>query len=414
MDHDEALDRLIDFLLREELGKEAPPNLTERILRAADKATRRRAPVRVSRWRIPGLLAATVALAVLCGLAIVHYRNREPEIAVIPVLPRGETMDSGETGRTIQLGVNGYCHVDLSPRTQVIRKGEEGAEELYLTRGTVQCEVDKKVGTFAVQSNVGTVTVTGTKFTVKVPEAKGGANMSVKKMVVRVITGAVILSGAFGELSLAADQEGGTVTGLVTSKGDNWIAVKADGQDEPTMYMPPWHGGTPKDGGTFDKDALEKVKAVAVGSKVRLAFKMDEHPRIASIEVLEKPPEVAIAHHENADKPREGEREKMRDGDKPREPEKKRAEAEKHGDGEKTGTLVGVVVNKGETWIEVKGEKDAEAQRYIPRYNRERGEGGLDKDMLRTFAKLKVNEWVKIEWMRDEHLRAVKVQTAPK
>jgi hypothetical protein len=467
MEHDDAQDRLIEFLLREELGKESPPNLAERVMRAADKATRRRAPVSVSRWKIPALIAATVALAVLTGLGIVKYRNRveEPGVVALETIPRGEVMNTGAEAKTVQLGVNGYCRVDLSPKTQVIHKGVERAEELYLTRGMVQCEVDKKVGTFAVQSSVGTVTVTGTKFTVKVPEAKGGTNMSVKKMLVRVITGAVVLSGAFGELSLAADQEGGAVTGMVTSKGDTWIAVKAEGSDEATMYMPYWRGGQPKDGGSFDKETLAKVKSVEVGSKVRLAWKMEEHPRITNIDVLsapEKHVEVASAHREGGEreKVREGgEREKVRDGDKPHEGEKRRvaegegekrkmadgegekrrvaegegekrkmADGEKRGEGDKRPgdkpkheeggekSLVGVVTAKGEVWIEVKAKEDGEAMKFFPKAPTERREGEkFDRDVLRAFQKVKVGEWVKIDYIRgDEHYRAQKVQLAPK
>lgn len=464
MTEDDTRDRLIDLLLREEFGRETPPNLAERILRAAEKGTRKRAPVRLERWKIPALLAATIALAVLCGLVVVRLRSGSG-VAQGPVeggakkddLARGESLTTDDVGRAIQLGIDGYCRVELSPRTQVIRKGGVRAEELYLTRGAMVCEVDKSVGSFSVQSSVGTVTVTGTKFSVRVPEAKGGANMSVKKMLVRVIAGAVVLSGAFGELALAADQEGGTVTGIVTSKGESWIAVKAEGQDEATMYMPFWRGGQPKDGGGFDKEMLAKVKGVAVGSKVRLAWKMEEHPRIANVDVLaapERPVEVAAATRReggdrphDGDRPRDGEKRRMEgemekrrseiEGEKRRrmegEMEKRRAEVEgerrkmdgeKHGEGEKrpadkarheeggdAKTLVGVVSAKGENWIEVKTKDDAEAQRFYPR-----GAGKeMDRDILRAFQKVKVNEWVKIDYVRgDEHFRATKVQLAPK
>ena len=47
--------RLIDFLLREEIGRETPPNLTQRIMRAADRATRKQPAVKLSRWRVPAM-----------------------------------------------------------------------------------------------------------------------------------------------------------------------------------------------------------------------------------------------------------------------------------------------------------------------------------------------------------------------
>ena len=71
--------------------------------------------------------------------------------------------------------------------------------------------------------------------------------------------------------------------------------------------------------------------------------------------------------------------------------------------------MIGRVSRLGDAFVEVKNE-NGEAQKFIPKWR----EGGPDKEMIRTFGKLKVGEWVKVEWVRDEHLRAVKIQTAPK
>src|SRR5262245_41673530 len=51
----------------------------------------------------------------------------------------------------------------------------------------------------------------------------------------------------------------GTVTGMVTAKGDNWIEVKADGEEKARRYVPHWRGGLPKDGGGPDKDMVAKI-----------------------------------------------------------------------------------------------------------------------------------------------------------
>ena len=45
----------------------------------------------------------------------------------------------------------------------------------------------------------------------------------------------------------------GTVTGLVTARGDNWIEVKADGEEKGRRYVPHWKGGLPANGGGLDK-----------------------------------------------------------------------------------------------------------------------------------------------------------------
>jgi len=78
----------------------------------------------------------------------------------------------------------------------------------------------------------------------------------------------------------------GTVTGLVTAKGDNWIEVKADGEEKPRRYMPNWKGGLPKDGGGPDKDVVAKIKETPVKARVRLEWSFHERPRVEKIEVL--------------------------------------------------------------------------------------------------------------------------------
>jgi hypothetical protein len=78
----------------------------------------------------------------------------------------------------------------------------------------------------------------------------------------------------------------GTVTGIVTAKGDNWIEVKADGEEKPRRYMANWKGGLPKDGGGPDKDVVAKIKETPVKARVRIEWSFHERPRVEKIEVL--------------------------------------------------------------------------------------------------------------------------------
>jgi hypothetical protein len=80
----------------------------------------------------------------------------------------------------------------------------------------------------------------------------------------------------------------GTVTGVVTARGDNWIEVKADGEEKPRRYVPHWRGGAPKDGGGLDKEMVAKIKDVPLKSRVRLEWSFEERPRVEKIEVLRK------------------------------------------------------------------------------------------------------------------------------
>lgn len=81
----------------------------------------------------------------------------------------------------------------------------------------------------------------------------------------------------------------GTVTGLVTSKGDNWIEVKADGEEKGRKYFPHWVGGNPAQGGGPDKKMIAEIKKTPLKSRVSLEWLFEERPRVEKIELLSKP-----------------------------------------------------------------------------------------------------------------------------
>ena len=109
-------------------------------------------------------------------------------------------------------------------------------------------------------------------------------------MAVLVVVLAVALTGRAEEPKKKDADEGkkGTVTGTVTAKGDNWIEVKADGEEKARRYMAHWRGGLPKDGGGPDKEIVVKIKEVPLKARVRLEWSFHERPRVEKIEVLKK------------------------------------------------------------------------------------------------------------------------------
>jgi hypothetical protein len=84
------------------------------------------------------------------------------------------------------------------------------------------------------------------------------------------------------------EEKKGTLTGVVSAKGDNWIEVKADGEEKPRRYVANWKGGPPKDGGGPDKDMIAKIKEIPLKSRVQLEWVFNERPRVVKIEVLKK------------------------------------------------------------------------------------------------------------------------------
>ena len=80
----------------------------------------------------------------------------------------------------------------------------------------------------------------------------------------------------------------GTVSGVVTAKGDNWLEVQADGEEKARRYVPHWKGGAPDKGGGPDKDMVAQIKKVEVKARVRIEWEFEERARVVKLEVLKK------------------------------------------------------------------------------------------------------------------------------
>jgi hypothetical protein len=80
----------------------------------------------------------------------------------------------------------------------------------------------------------------------------------------------------------------GTVTGVVSAKGDNWIEVTADGEEKGRRYVPHWRGGAPADGGGPDKEMVAKIKDTPLKSRVRIEWEFEERARVIKIDLLKK------------------------------------------------------------------------------------------------------------------------------
>ena len=116
--------------------------------------------------------------------------------------------------------------------------------------------------------------------------------MNTRRLLPRLLVVALIGLGS-APAGWADDAKGetrkGTVTGVVTAKGDAWIEVKADGEEKARRYVPHWRGGAPKDGGGPDKGMVAEIKKVPLNGRVKLDWVFEERPRVEKIEVLAKP-----------------------------------------------------------------------------------------------------------------------------
>jgi len=197
-------DRLIDVLLQRLLGGRTPPDLTEKVMARA--YPRRHSYL----W-----WAASAAAALLIALLVAtRPHGRHPMSQVDGrTLTRGALVTTQE--RTAALTLGGYCRVHVEPASRLRIGGAERAEAIFLEAGGVDCEVDRRVGSFVVRAGACTVSATGTRFTARILDA------AAKGVFVSVQVGTVLVATPEAEKTLRAGQE--------------WTWTAASAPPEPTF-----------------------------------------------------------------------------------------------------------------------------------------------------------------------------------
>ncbi|WP_439621934.1 FecR domain-containing protein [Gemmata sp.] len=195
-------DRLIETLLREELGGDAPPDVSARVAAAGSPRPALRPTRRRTAWAAAGLAAAAAVLAV----ATFWTRDASPFAGPgVQVeggrLLRGATVRTG--GRPGELRLGGYCRLDMRPNTVLELGGEPGNERVELTAGQVVCEVTPGRGGFGVRTPHARVDALGTTFSVWVQTGRAGpAGRVTDWTVVGVKDGRVSVGGDWGSADL--------------------------------------------------------------------------------------------------------------------------------------------------------------------------------------------------------------------
>jgi hypothetical protein len=382
---DEELDRLMDTLLREVVAGEEPPNLARRILGKVDAERKQRVT------RIYWLTSAGIAATVLIGILIwqLTAAPKAPDVAknVAPPVPPPEKTDKKDTPPEVapefaNLGrgtlietkdksqkyqVGGYCKLEAAPNSALISEGKDKAEQVFLKRGHVDCEVDKSVGTFAVRTEAGIVSVTGTKFGVQ--SLGEGAEKSEygRSTEVTVKEGSVMVAGVESNVhvGLTAGETGGVMIGMVTRVGDNGVDIRTVGDKEPRRYLPVIHDNH------FDPAMLASLKELRQGDRVQLSWKLQEHRRVMKLKVLQRHEDREKAEHDH-------------------------------------GKAEGRVIEKdpNNEWIRIQVESSNE--KYTPRWNNDTK--SLDREMRARIGELKSGDIVTFEWIVEEHRRLTKIE----
>jgi ferric-dicitrate binding protein FerR (iron transport regulator) len=181
----EALTELRERLLRDAkalAGRCAVDAILDRI--HCHEAAGPREGQRRRRLRLAPALAAGAAMAIVMVAVILSLWP-----ASVPAYPapeayggvhvvgggqpqRGAVLDTADEGGLVRLG--GYCNIEVAPNSRIELGGEEHAEEIILHEGEATCDVERNVGSFTVRTAVGSVSVVGTRFTVRLVEEIGG------------------------------------------------------------------------------------------------------------------------------------------------------------------------------------------------------------------------------------------------
>jgi hypothetical protein len=153
-------------------------------------------------------------------------------------------------------------------------------------------------------------------------------------------------------------KKAGQLNGILSSKGDAWVEVVED-NGLVARYLAPWEGGSPSRGGGFHLKSLEKIKELVVGNRVFLDWFWDGHLRVKKIKHI-RPFKV-------------------------------------------TGVFNGILIKKGDKWIDVENEENLTPWRFYARWK-----GGLPEDggeyhpkTLEFFDNFEIDDPVRFVWSYD-------------
>ncbi|MEO0510174.1 MAG: FecR domain-containing protein [Verrucomicrobiota bacterium] len=106
-------------------------------------------------------------------------------------LAYGESVETDQSAKILNIG--SFATIQAAPNSKIENVGSSEQEHLLLTKGSVFCNVTSGAGEFSIETSLGTVRVTGTKFEVAL-ELKGDQ----KVMRIHVKEGSVICTEKSG------------------------------------------------------------------------------------------------------------------------------------------------------------------------------------------------------------------------
>lgn len=160
----------------------------------------------------------------------------------------------------------------------------------------------------------------------------------------------------FGEGFLL--KKDGQLNGILSSKGEAWVEVIED-NGLLNRYLAPWHGGSPSRGGGFYSKTLDTFKDLVVGNRVKLDWFWDGHLRVKTVSQI-KP-------------------------------------------FKKSGIFNGILIKKGDKWIDVENENSLIRWRFYARWKGGRPESGgkYNPETLEFFDNFEIDDQISFAWSYD-------------
>ncbi len=200
---DAGTQRAVDGLLREIARMPGTGDDERFVARLMGRVRGRAAPARLR------LLAVAAGLVAAAGLSAILLFSRPPVESGTQLTADGKPIERGALvaapDRPIPISLGGACRVKLDAGSALRVEGSDRAEQVFLDRGRLECEVRPGAESFVVRTEIGTVFVKGTRFEVRLEEEEGSAGTG-KRLRVEVFEGTVLLTGPSGDQIIEAGE----------------------------------------------------------------------------------------------------------------------------------------------------------------------------------------------------------------
>jgi hypothetical protein len=266
----------------------------EQICEAQERSLAHRAHMRVNGWRVAGgvgliLVIVVPTLIVFESPAASHATNGV--VVRSGSTPRlGQSVCATDVAQNVNL--TSHTHVRLEPSAEIkIVAHDAESDAIALENGTVQCDTTTPSPGVRVTTPLGIAFCTDGEFESSYGAPDVTQAKTTSQFHIKVARGTLAFSnGAGNQFTLGSDDadEGGVLTGTLTSTRTVSLDLCVDGERAPRNYRCLWIGDAPEQGGHLDQEMMRRISTLKAGMRVRLTWisSLSDGGRIVDFDVL--------------------------------------------------------------------------------------------------------------------------------